>query len=55
MQTSIEISKQGPIKNQVVFSYNNTTELVEILGLTEYCEYQAKFGEADNQSNFEDE
>ena len=44
-----------PIKNQVVFSLNSKMELAGILGLIEHFEYHTKFGEADNESNREDE
>ena len=30
-------------------------ELSEIFGITEHSEYHTKFGEADNQSNYENE
>ena len=51
----LKICLKKPIVNQVVFSFNNKTELAQFLGLIEYFEYHAKFGEAYKQSNCEDE
>ena len=52
---NLKIRLKDPTKNRVVFSFDNKIELAEILGLIEHFEYHTKFGEADNQSNCEDE
>ena len=52
---NLKIRLKEPVKNRVVFSFNNKTELAEILGLIDHFEYHTKFGEADNQSNCENE
>ena len=52
---NLKICLREPIKNRVVFSFNSKMELAEILGLIEHFEHHTKFGEADNESNCEDE
>ena len=48
---NIKIHLKEPIKNRWVFSFNNKTKLVEILGLIEHFEYHTKFRETHNQLN----
>ena len=52
---NLKIHLREPIKNPVVFSFNSKMELAEILGSIEHLEHHAKFGEANNESNCEDE
>ena len=52
---NLKIRLKEPIRNRVVLSFNNQTDLAEILGLVEHFQYHTKFGEADNQSNCQDE
>ena len=52
---NLKIRLKEPIRNRVVLSFNNQTDLTEILGLVEYFQYHTKSGEADNQSNCQDE
>ena len=52
---NLKIRLKEPIRNRVVLSFNNQTDLTEILGLVEHFQYHTKFGEADNQSNCQDE
>ena len=52
---NLKIRLREPIKNPVVFSFNSKMELAEILGSIEHLEHHAKFGEANSESNCEDE
>ena len=52
---NLKIRLKEPIRNRVVLSFNNQTDLTEILGLVEHFQHHTKFGEADNQSNCQDE
>ena len=52
---NLKIRLREPIKSRVVFNFNSKMELAEILGLNEHFEHHTKFGEADNESNCEDE
>ena len=55
INSNIKIRLKEPINNWVVFNFNSKRGLAEILGLIEHFECHTKFGEADNQSNCEDE
>ena len=51
---NLKIRFNDPIKRRLILNINNKMELTRMICLIEHFEYHTKFGELNNQSDFEE-